>query len=224
MRILCIADLHGDREAVDRLSSSLTGKGFDYVFMMGDYSRGFKDAVENNHDVIYMLESFKGYEVRALPGNCDQKDVVDLFAKKGVNFHKTVIKAGGAVLIGLGGSNPTPFGTPFELSEEEIYSSLKDMFESVKGDGRPFVLFTHFPPKDTDCDEIPGKLHVGSTSLRRIIEEYGPKIALCSHIHESGGRQDNIGDTTVYNVGRISDGRALVLEISNEITVKPYVG
>ncbi|MFC2163019.1 metallophosphoesterase [Candidatus Altiarchaeota archaeon] len=222
MKALCIADIHGDREAVDRVSSSLMGKDFDYVFLLGDFSRGFKDPTRNNRDILYALEAFNGLRVKAIPGNCDQRASIDLFAARGANLHETVLELAGHALIGLGGSNPTPFDTPFELSEEEIYDHLSKMFTAMAG--KRTILLTHFPPKDTLCDELPGGVHVGSESLRKIIEEHGPEIVLCSHIHESGGRQDKIGQTQIVNVGRLSDGRAIVLDIGEKAAVSPYTG
>jgi Icc-related predicted phosphoesterase len=222
MKALCVADIHGDREAVDRLASSLVGQELDYIFLLGDYSRGFKDRDENRRDVIYVLESLQRFRVKAIPGNCDQKEILEILKNKDANLHETVLELDDAAIIGLGGSNPTPFNTPFELTEEEIHEKLKQMIESVKDKKTHLILLTHFPPKDTKCDEIPGGTHVGSESLKKIIEEYSPNLVVCSHIHESGGREDKVGETKIINVGRISDGRAFVLTVTDTVNMEPY--
>jgi Icc-related predicted phosphoesterase len=57
-------------------------------------------------------------------------------------MHGKLEQIGKIRFIGLGGSNFTPFNTPFELSEEEIERVLKGMFYSAKSteDHGPIVL------------------------------------------------------------------------------------
>jgi len=43
-----------------------------------------------------------------------------------------------------------------------------------------------------------GDLHVGSESVRKIIEEYQPILCACGHIHESRCI-DKIGETIIVN-------------------------
>ena len=47
MRALCIADIHGDIETFKMLIKKVSAVEFDYVLLLGDYSRGFKDSKEN---------------------------------------------------------------------------------------------------------------------------------------------------------------------------------
>lgn len=219
MKALCIADIHGYQEGVILTRDYVVDNDIDYVFVLGDYSVGFKDPRQNLIDAEYTLGVLKrDAKVYALPGNCDQIRVVDIFKKHGSNFHERVVEIGGFSFIGLGGSNPTPFNTPFELNEDEIYNKLNDLIGKSRG---RVVLITHFPPKDTKCDAIPDGVHVGSTSLRKIIEEKKPEIVLCSHIHESGGIEDTLGNTKIINVGLLSSGRAVLVEADGDISVKP---
>jgi len=224
MKALCIADIHGDREAITRLQNSLVDEDITHIFLMGDYSRGFKDEAENEHDILFILSSLNRYNIKAFPGNCDQKKSLEIFESKGISMHNSIIDAGDYAVIGFGGSNPTPFETPFEITEEEIYDNLRRMIENTRKKDKKVILLTHAPPKDTKCDEIPGGVHVGSKGLRSIIEEYQPVLSLSSHIHESGGREDKIGKTRVMNVGRLSDGRAILLDVSKVINAIPYTG
>jgi Icc-related predicted phosphoesterase len=221
MRALCVADIHGDIEAVLKLRKSISGKGFEYVFLFGDYSRGFKDEGRNQTDVKRVLDILSDFKVMALPGNCDHKSALDIFNEWGVNLHNTVLNHPDASIIGFGGSNPTPFKTPFEVSEEEIMDGLNHLYGRV-AEGAKVIVMTHFPPKDTKCDVIPGGAHVGSTALRAFIEGKKPDLVLCSHIHEAAGAQDEIGGTRILNLGRISEGRAYVLEVSDTVNVDFY--
>ena len=222
MKAIVIADVHGDREDLLKLANSVSDKGLDYFFLLGDYSVGFKNPEENRDDIAFILDALKDFSVKAVPGNCDQKDSLQLLGEYNANFHNTVIELPEAAVMGFGGSNPTPFGTPFEFSEEEIYRKLKALLSSTK---KKKVLLVHFPPKDTACDVITSGAHVGSASLRKVIEETQPALVLCSHIHESGGREDRIGKTRVMNIGKLSDGRAYMLEIEgSNISVEFYTG
>lgn len=210
LRIICVADIHGDRNSVLKLGDFMKLKRVDYVFLMGDYSKGFRDPDENMGDLNYVLDEVR-VKVKALPGNCDQPQALEVLRKRNVNLHDTISKLEGVSFVGLGGSNLTPFKTPFEFTEEELYRKLKKLTDAAKGE--KLVLVIHFPPKNTKCDELTNHAHVGSRSLRKIIEEVQPELVVCSHIHEAGGSEDLIGKTRVINVGRLPDGNAVIIEV-----------
>ncbi len=219
MNILCIADIHGDQDGlvlarnfvVQRDITTSDVEDIDYIILMGDYSVGFKDPKQNLIDTKYALEFLKDdAKLLTMPGNCDQPEIVDIMKKHDMNFHEKVVELDGTSFIGLGGSNPTPFETPMELSEEEISEKLTKLFEQAKTE--KIVLVTHFPPKDTKCDRVPSGAHVGSTSLRKIIEDKRPSACICSHIHESAGEEDFIGETKIVNVGMLSHGNGVVIK------------
>jgi uncharacterized protein len=223
MRAICFADVHGDLGAVVKLKNSILAEEFDYVFILGDFSRGFKDPDENREDIERVLDALREFSVKAIPGNCDQRASVKALMERDASLHNTVLNLPDASIIGLGGSNVTPFGTPFEYAEKEISDALANMYERVD-DRQRLIVMSHTPPKDTKCDIIAGGIHVGSQALRQFIESRKPQLVLCSHIHEAGGAQDNIGPTRVYNLGRLTEGRAYVLTAEDEITVEPYLG
>lgn len=222
MKALVLADIHGDVSALLKLKRHIieNGRGIDYVFLLGDYSKGFKDAGENRADIVHVLEILSDFKVKAIPGNCDQRESVEIFEQNGVNFHKAHMRVGDVDFIGYGGSNPTPFDTPFELSEDEILNDLSFLMDKV-GEGNKSVLLVHFPPYNTLCDEIGDGKHVGSASLRQVIEEKKPDLVLCSHIHECGGKTDTVGETVVYNIGRITQGYAYLLDMDT-LELKTY--
>ena len=211
MKILCVSDIHGFLDGLIEVRNYLVSNGIHTVILMGDYSVGFRDLSRNRVDVEYALDSLKtNAKVYALPGNCDDPGVVDLFTQRGVNLHDNVVVLDGVSFLGLGGSNPSPFGTPFELAEEIIYQKLDGLFSRVKTEKS--VVVTHFPPKDTNCDVVPKVGHVGSPSLRKVIEEKQPALCLCSHIHECAGETDTIGKTVVLNVGPLGNGNLAVVD------------
>jgi Icc-related predicted phosphoesterase len=220
VKILCIADIHGDTGGVIRAAEYAKAEMIGSVLILGDFpAHGCFHSFELSVDAVKSaLNAFKGFRVYAIPGNCDLPAVSDYLTEKGVNIHERIERVGEYNLAGFGGSNTTPFDTPFELDEELIYSRLDGLMEKAKV--RKTILALHSPPKDTLCDKTNSGLHVGSASSRRIIEKYKPQITLCSHIHEAGGSKDEIGHTVVANIGRLSEGRIGVLNLGKEAVIE----
>jgi len=158
-----------------------------------------------------------GVEVYIMPGNDDRYVINEVLAESGlvVNPDGRVVKVrGGLKLVSLGASNPTPWRTPRELLEEEIYRRLSELMEEA-GDPSSTLLNVHAPPYGTPLDLAPlldselrvvrrggevEMVHVGSTAVRKVIEEHQPLVGLHGHIHESKGIA-RIGRTLCFNPG-----------------------
>jgi Icc-related predicted phosphoesterase len=121
---------------------------------------------------------------------------------------------GGLQLLGSGWSNPTPWLTPREEPEDELYDRLAALAAQVR-DPRRAVFMIHVPPYDSGLDTAPildANLRptvtagdvirgpVGSHAVRRVIEDFHPLLSVHGHIHESGGER-RIGDTLCINPG-----------------------
>src|SRR5205823_2078063 len=137
--------------------------------------------------------------VLALSGNLDRREVIPFLEAEGIALHGKGVVAGGIGIFGCGGSNITPFSTPTELTEDEIYETLARGYAAVR-DCRPLLMVCHTPPYETKCDRIVGGKAVGSTAARRFIEEVKPDVCISGHIHESAAI-DTIGPTTIVNAG-----------------------
>jgi Icc-related predicted phosphoesterase len=113
-----------------------------------------------------------------------------------------------------GWSNPTPWHTPRECSEEELLQKLERTVAKVKNLETAVFCF-HCPPYDSQIDLAPkltedlrpvyahGKplmIPVGCKSVRAVIEKYQPLLGLHGHIHESSGYL-KIGRTQCVNPG-----------------------
>jgi len=113
-----------------------------------------------------------------------------------------------------GWSNPTPFDSPRECSEEELERRLEAVAAKVK-DMTRCVFCIHVPPYDSQLDLAPltdknlkvvakgGRpqmIPVGSKAVRKLIEKYQPLVGLHGHIHESPGFV-HIGKTECLNPG-----------------------
>lgn len=125
-----------------------------------------------------------------------------------------IIEIYGHELISYGYVNPTPWNTHREKDESSLFSSLKQMTDKLSNPQKAILNF-HAPPFGTALDNAllldknlkpvvrGGEIvmtHVGSTSVRKIIEEYKPLLTLHGHIHESRGFQ-KIGGTLSINPG-----------------------
>jgi uncharacterized protein len=213
LRILAAADFHGLPDATVNLLRFLE-RSYDCLLLIGDLTNfGPLSAAE---DILNRIEP-AGLPTLAVPGNCDPKSILEILDNHGVNLHARVNKIDDVTFVGLGGSNLTPFNTPFELTEAEIKEELDDL---ANGLDQNFILVTHAPPHDTLVDRTHDGIHAGSKSIREFIEERQPSAALCGHIHESR-TTTKLGRTLIVNPGPISQGYAAEIEVvGNRVTVK----
>jgi uncharacterized protein len=163
-------------------------------------------------------ERLAGTHTRAyvIPGNDDPWEV-DAVLEGGssvVACDETVEEIGPHEMASFGYSNRTPWQTPRELDEEEIYARLRRLVDQLEEPGRA-ILNVHVPPYESSLDtafEVDEDLHyvmkggrphevpTGSSAVRQIIEETQPLLSLHGHIHESKG-VTKIGRTVAINPG-----------------------
>jgi Icc-related predicted phosphoesterase len=118
-------------------------------------------------------------------------------------------------LLTLPYSNPTPWDTNRELSEAEIEQRLTALSHRLR-DPSSAIFNIHVPPHGTPIDLAPrltadltkvmtpggepDMIHVGSTSVRAVLQRSQPLLSLHGHIHESKGFL-RLGRTDVINPG-----------------------
>jgi uncharacterized protein len=193
MRILLFSDLHGDRAQLAKLMETEA----DLYVSAGDlvtWARGLDAMVEA------MLP--RRSQVVLLPGNHEHESHIEAACHRyGFEaLHGRTRELGeGWTLAGLGHSNPTPFDTPGEYTEETIREKLTP-FAGLAGERT--VLVCHCPPKGTVLDEAaPGK-HLGSTAIAEHLAAHPPAWFFCGHIHEAWGRETALGPTRAINLGK----------------------
>lgn len=208
MKIISFGDVHMATRNLARMGEAM--RDTDLVIVSGDLTNfgGSADASKVIDEVRAACA-----RVLALPGNLDRADVIPLLERAGVALHGRGTVIEGVGIFGCGGSNITPFKTPLELSEEEIYATLMRGYAEVR-DVRPLLMVCHTPPFETRCDRIVGGRAVGSTAARRFIEEFRPDLCISGHIHEAAG-VDAIGPTTIVNAGPFKDGGYIVVRASD---------
>lgn len=168
--------------------------------------------------VEFADERLAGTGTRAyvIPGNDDPWSIDEVLAegRSVVACDETIERVGPHEMISFGYSNRTPWQTPRELDEDEIYSRLKRLTNELEDPGKA-ILNVHVPPYESSLDaayEVDEDLHyvmkggrphevpTGSAAVRQIIEEVQPLLSLHGHIHESKG-VTNIGRTVAINPG-----------------------
>ncbi len=209
MKIVSFGDVHMATRNLGLMGEVM--RDTDLVIISGDLTNfgGEADARKVLDDVRRACP-----RVLALPGNLDRREVIGLLEREGVALHGRGMMLGEVAIFGCGGSNLTPFHTPTELSEDEIYATLMAGYEQVRG-RRPLLMVCHTPPFDTRCDRIVGGRSVGSTAARRFIEEVQPDVCISGHIHESAGA-DAIGPTRVFNAGPFKGGGYVVVRSAGQ--------
>ncbi|MCI0552659.1 MAG: metallophosphoesterase [Anaerolineae bacterium] len=165
-----------------------------------------------------------GMKVYCCPGN-DDMDEVDAI----VRASQCVVHAEGQVIplddqhemIASGWSNRTPWDTHREEDEDQLKVRYETMISKLK-DPRSAVFNIHVPPYKSGLDEAPeldkdlrpvlagqALKPVGSTALRKVIEQHKPLLGLHGHIHEGRGAT-RIGKTLCINPGSMYEQGTLL--------------
>jgi Icc-related predicted phosphoesterase len=205
-RWLAIGDVHDDGMAALAAIPELAGA--DGLIITGDITNigGVREAAR-----VLNAARMHVPVVAAQIGNMDKAEVAELLNREGINIHAAArLLVPGLAAIGIGGSTPTPFGTPSEFSEASYAAWLDACWPEAKKLADQVLLVSHNPPKNTRCDEIGAGMHVGSEAVRAFIEKRQPPVCLCGHIHEARAA-DAIGATRVINPGNFSAGGYVVL-------------
>lgn len=178
--------------------------------------------------------------ISVMPGNDDDfilDPVIEEFEKSSDRIvyplKKVVNLCYDYEMISMDYTNPTPWDTPRECSEEELWEKLIKERERVKVDHSKVICNFHCPPWGTRLDIAPRldknlkpifvlgtpvSEHVGSKSVKRFLKEYQPLLGLHGHIHESYA-SDKIGKTLLVNPGSEYTGgilRGFIVDLSEK--------
>jgi len=171
-----------------------------------------------------------------MPGNDDPPQIDAVLASsrtlRDVQGMTTEL-APGIWMASRGESTPTPWNTPRELPDAALGDRVREVVDQLPSGGTT-IWNMHMPPHDTRIDRAPrlgpgltvqydGSGEpimdpVGSASIRSLILERQPTIALHGHIHEGRGRY-RIGSTHGFNPGsQYQDGvlNGMLLRVSEK--------
>lgn len=116
-------------------------------------------------------------------------------------------------MVTIGHSNTTPFASPREMPEGTLEAHIRAAAREISNFGGA-VFTLHAPPYGSGLDLAPAledfkvitkgghtvMKSVGSTAVRKVIEDLQPLLALHGHIHESRGTK-MLGRTLCINAG-----------------------
>lgn len=176
-----------------------------------------------------------GVQFYMMPGNDDDFGVDEQIARSSYVINpvgKTIQLNEFHELISFDYANPTPWQTPREWSEDEYYTRIKTRAAELQNVGRA-VFMIHVPPYDSGLDTAPEldknlrpkvtmgdvlRVPVGSTGVRRALQELQPVASVHGHVHEAPG-QSKIGRTACFNAGSEANQgilRGFVLDLGKD--------
>jgi len=165
-------------------------------------------------------QRLKGTDVKCYisPGNDDRFDIDPVLKSSSVVLYpedEVVWLDSNHEMITTAWTNPTPWNSPRETSEEELAKRIEQMTSRVER-MQNCIFNLHCPPYDTPLDVAPeldstlkpvvnsgggvNMVHVGSRAVREAIEKHKPLLGIHGHIHESRGFT-KIGRTLCINPG-----------------------
>jgi Icc-related predicted phosphoesterase len=186
------------------------------------------DGVQRWMDLAAEKLAGSGVRCFVCPGNDDEFEVDDVVRKaKGVELGEgKLIEISGFTMISSGWSNPTPWNTHREESEEKLAERIDAMATQVN-DPAHAIFNLHCPPYRSGLDEAPAidadlkLMHggralrpVGSKAVREAIDRYQPLLSLHGHIHESKGAV-TLGKTLSINPGSSYEEGVLMAAVIN---------
>ena len=204
MKFLCISDIHGNVEALNKLDGVFSE--VDAVLFAGDFAECFK--TETSKPVLEALVK-KHDEIYAVLGNCDEPDFLEELEDAGINAERILNYTGSFAILGSGGGSKFTGKTPNERSLEDLmadFQILSSCEEENGSDGKwhNLIVISHNPPKGEKVDSFAPGMHAGSELFTKFIEEKEPLAVLTGHIHE-GTAIETIGKTLVVNPGSLGE-------------------
>jgi Icc-related predicted phosphoesterase len=208
--------LHG-KEEVDKMVQTIQNRGY-YPFVTDPDEVQAISSTPGRTDELFLEQVIKTMErwmeyadaklsgtgIRCIvcPGNDDIFEIDAVIAAS-----KCVRSMEGQVveldehheMANSGWSNPTPWQTHREESEEALLARLEAVISKVRNPSQA-VFNLHAPPYGSGLDEAPeltkdlrpayaGRsiIPVGSRSVMMVIDKYQPLLGLHGHIHEAKG-------------------------------------
>ncbi len=194
MKILAIGDLHGDKSQAKKLAQQAEKENVDIVVFAGDITF----AEQDTRGLIGPFAE-KGKKVVLIPGNHESLATTDFltefYGAKSLHGYSLIFKD-----IGLFGCGSANLGL-FQLSEKEVFDLLKQGQDRLKL-AKKRVMVTHVHPEGSLISKFSENLFPGSTAVAKAIKQFQPDIAICSHIHEAEGLEEQIGKTKLFCVGK----------------------
>jgi Icc-related predicted phosphoesterase len=216
--------LQSDKKLVDELFSKVMAAGVQRWVEIADQrlkGTNVKCYISPGNDDRFNIDAV----LQSSPGIIDPEDDV-----VSIDGHHEMITSGW--------TSTTPWNSPREVSDEELVKKFQPMIDKVRN-METAIFNLHTPPHETPIDLAPeldadmkpvikggaiSMVHVGSKTVRQMIEQYKPMLGIHGHIHESHGFV-KIGRTLCLNPGsEYGEGylRGAIINL-DEKSVKSYM-
>ncbi len=198
MKFLAFVDLHEDKKFLQRLLARAMQSDVEFLVCAGDltqFGRNLRYILRHLNDL--------GKKVYLIPGNHESDTMLASVLMDYpfcININRQAVEIGDYVFLGFGEGGFSTEDANFRKVAREWYSQHQ---------GKKLVLITHGPPYGTKIDFLGGQ-HTGNTDFLAFIKRIAPKLVICGHIHETAGKVDKIGETSVINPG----WEGMIIELS----------
>ncbi|MDH5404360.1 MAG: metallophosphoesterase [Candidatus Heimdallarchaeota archaeon] len=209
MNILAISDIHDDIEGLQKLSENPILEEIDVLMIAGDLCN------ENPEYVVPIVDNFS-INVIFIRGNHDP-------VRMGSFSNAIELKYGQVMKF----KDYSILGHPYPVFDPSC-SRLDDdsmLYNHIQGHNQIDIVLSHAPPYGFfDYLGEDETFRIGSQSLFKFIHDKSPRLVICGHMHEFGGRYAKIKDTLVVNVapfnrfdpkGMGNPGMKITIEKSN---------
>lgn len=191
MKILAVGDVHGDKSLIQTIANQSIEENVDAIVICGDLS-----APEN--DLSGMIGPLKQTNKRVflMHGNHDNRATMQVLSElyQTKFLHADSYQIDDVSLVGCGGSNIGPES----LTENQLQNYLNNAF--TKAQTQKKILITHNHPESKMASL--SNFVPPSIAITNAINQHQPDIAICAHIHEGAGIEEQIGKTKLINVSR----------------------
>ena len=167
------------------------------------YEDTLRNYLKRWTEVAYKHLKDKNVLIYYIPGNDEPLFCDEFFTEKPfVPLDRKLIQVNDSFeILGIGGSNITPWNTYREYEEDMIYRFIEETFNQAN-EHLPVMFFIHVPPYNSGLDRAPAlnadfsyKLilgspqmqPVGSKAVYKAIKRYKPFLGLFGHVHDCRG-------------------------------------
>jgi len=204
MKILAVADIHGSQYRLNVVLDNIKKYSPDLVIICGDITQFGPGEVAKNFLNQIPVETL------AIPGNIDTSEVgpaINESSAENIDLKRVIKK--GISFVGMGGETVS-------LSNVIIDEGKKKSVDEVIDEKT--VVVTHVPPYKLQ-DKVYIGHHIGSKDLKKLVENYRPRLVLCGHVHEDPG-MTMYQDSVIVNCSMGKRTEGALIEIDDKIEVK----
>ena len=217
MRVLAVADIHGNQKAIEKVKKK--AKKVDLVIMGGDFT-----IFGNHMEQIMRKLNAMTKKTLVITGNHETESKVRTLCKKFKNLYfmnNKIMKINNILIYGYDTNGFSFRDRPFEKDSKKFVKAIKKERAVLKKTNKKrkdkikladakykkpkiqilkTIFISHAPAYKTKADKIMDE-HCGSKSVRDFCIKNKIDYCFCGHIHEGSHTVDKVKNTIVVNSG-----------------------